>query len=269
RPTLKQQFGSLDDAKSAQAFESRMENRAVGGWVAASNDAQLSSFRTPSEGVESIFPEAYLLGIKDIALLAKVGVRLIADRQATDIAQRTIFATAKNISTRSRSSITGESASTYQNTFATESLERGSASHPLTGWSTSDVIEHANRLGLTTPRDSYALWSGLGPTGAEISQAYVKANGGITLGMTPGGKWLDTIGLSGPNSPFTRAETIKIWGGVSEAAAEQASGQVRALLGSVSLKSYYKTIETQTILANPNITGIEEIFLKPRFSSGE
>lgn len=138
--------------------------------------------------------------------------------------------------------------------------------HPLAGLSAENVVRLVNELGLETPKDQLLLWSGLGRDGVKLSQAYARANGGITLEMTSGGKWLDEMNLFGANSPFTPEQATKIWGDVSTLMARQASGQVRTLLGQVRPRSIYMTNELSELMSNPKVIGIDEAYLKPRFT---
>ncbi len=142
--------------------------------------------------------------------------------------------------------------------------------HPLKGLSVENVVRLADEIGLETPRDQLILWSGLGrgSEGVKLAQEFALKNGGITLEMTKGGSWLNEMDLFGANSPFTRAEAVQIWDHVSTNMIQQASGQVRSVLGQVRPASIYRAEQVE-LMMNSKITGLDELYLKPRFTFGK
>ena len=141
-------------------------------------------------------------------------------------------------------------------------------SHPLYGLSVENVVRLTNEIGLETPKDQLILWSGLGRNGVELSQEYARLQGGVTLEMTPGGKWLNEMNLFGIDSPFTPDEATKIWADTSTLMARQAAGQVRSLLGQVRPRSIYMANELPELYNNVNVIGIDESNIKPKYIFG-
>ena len=140
--------------------------------------------------------------------------------------------------------------------------------HPLEGWTSEQVVQHANQLGLKTERDQLLLWSGLGKNGVELSQEFALAHGGTTLEMTPGGEWLNEMDLFSSNSPFTESEATEIWKNISMATMRLASGQVRSVLGQVNPRSIYSQ-EIQELLNNERVLGLEPLYIKPKYIFGK
>lgn len=153
---------------------------------------------------------------------------------------------------------------------STKSAIQIATKHPLEGLSPENVVRLVDELGLETPKDQLILWSGLGRDGEgiKLSQEYAYANGGITLEMTKGGSWLNEMNLFGANSPFSFKEAIQIWNRVSIKMIQQCSGQVRSLIGQVKPTSIYRA-EQSEILTNNKITGLDELYLRPRVLFGK
>lgn len=145
----------------------------------------------------------------------------------------------------------------------------GQVSHPLEGMTPQQVIAKVNEIGLHTKKDNLVLWSGLGQgsEGVKLAQQYVAKHGGTTLEMTSGGAWLDSMKLFESGSPFSLKEAAHIWGETSKLFTQQASGQVRSLIGQVRPQSIYQSQELLELGMNPRVTGIDELYLRPRFET--
>jgi hypothetical protein len=222
------------------------------------------------QGAEEIAPEMYVLSAGDAIEATKLGLSAakVGMDMLNNIAESALPAVKKGSAALAKKfgmweDTSAETADSVPNIHV-------SPKHPLEGWTPQDVIEYANKLGLKTPRDQLILWSGLGrgKAGVILSQEYALANGGMTLEMTSGGKWLNEMNLFGNNSPFTRIEAGRIWEGLSEEMIRHASGQVRSLIGTVSPTSIYRA-EQSEILMNDKISGLDELNLKPRYSFQE
>ncbi len=83
--------------------------------------------------------------------------------------------------------------------------------------------------------------------------------------MTPGGEWLNKMDLFETNPPFSLNEAGDVWASVSKSLTQQASGQVRALLGQVRPQSIYASQEMGELLMNSRVLGVDEVYLVPKF----
>ena len=103
----------------------------------------------------------------------------------------------------------------------------------------------------TEPNKSY-FWSGLGETGASTAANIAGKNGGVTLETT-----IEVQGVKMPKWDFNNPSAVETWKNASSAYARQASGEVRAVIGSsVKPDSIWNTIELPALKANPNVTKI-------------
>ena len=82
--------------------------------------------------------------------------------------------------------------------------------------------------------------------------------------MTPGGRYLQDLDLYGPGSPLDRVQADQVWSIASREFARGASGQVRAVVGSVRPNSNWRRVELPELYSNPRVNGIDVLQLKPR-----
>jgi len=124
-------------------------------------------------------------------------------------------------------------------------------------------VKKAERLGLETDFNEAIIWTGLGSIdeGARRAREWARINGGKTLGMTPGGKYLESLDLEGM---LGKEGAREIWRIVSKKFVVKARGQLQCLTGQVSPRTIFHTEELFEALDNPNIIGIDYLPLKPR-----
>ena len=136
-------------------------------------------------------------------------------------------------------------------------------------------LDSVKELFKTEPNTAF-FWSGLGENGAEIAKETAKANGGVTLEMLmeqnkqklidagfPYNKDLDDFVFNG-----TDPENVKAWQDLSEAYANQASGNVRAVLGdNIRSDSVWCQNEIPRLFTNDSVTSVQGVSKQQLISS--
>jgi hypothetical protein len=231
--------------------------RGVAGLPANLRD-RLNSTDPSVRGEASV--DALALGAVSTAVVAKAPQ--VATRIKTT-ARATLERVANAISPEQRAALNAGKGPLTAEAAANEFANGGSSAHPLEGLTFDEVVERAIALGLNTPKDRLLLWSGFGKEGPAIAQTYARDSGGITMEMTSGGSWLSKMDLYGANSPFTQAEADLIWAKASDSLVNQASGQVRSVLGEVRPTNIYLNREVPGLQMNPAVFGLDELYLLP------
>ena len=107
---------------------------------------------------------------------------------------------------------------------------------------------------LKTEKDTAYFWSGKsnGIGGKDFVMKYAEENGGTTLELL-----MERKGIKMPIWDNSDPNSIKAWENASAEYAKQASGVVRAIIGSkVRPESVWLRIELNALKANPNVTKI-------------
>ena len=105
----------------------------------------------------------------------------------------------------------------------------------------------------TEPNTAY-FWSGKsnGVGGPQIAAEIARSNGGVTLETT-----LESQNINMPKWDFNDSDAIQAWRDASATYAKQASGEVRAIIGSdINPDGIWTTIELPTLKSNPNVSKI-------------
>lgn len=114
-----------------------------------------------------------------------------------------------------------------------------------------------------TDPDTTFYWSGrdrngvsVGPNGSKVAETIATANDGQTLEQL-----LKKNGVSPlPEWDELDPESVRFWEDASAAYAQNASGEVRAVLGSdLRVGNVWETVEVPQLLNNPNVTTINVV----------
>ena len=108
------------------------------------------------------------------------------------------------------------------------------------------MLQKVDTLNFSTPRNGAVFYSGPGQ-GARAT-AFAERTGGMTIEMTPGGRYLSE-NLSG----FTRAQQDLIWQRASTPFAEGASGRINAFIKGADPSRTFRTIEEPLLDLNSDV----------------
>ena len=123
-------------------------------------------------------------------------------------------------------------------------------------------IDELRALTRTDP-DTAFYWSGrdangvgVGPDGSGIAENIASGSGGRTLEQTLAANGVDPLPVWNQKDP----ESVRFWEDASAAFAENASGQVRAVVGSdLRPGNIWQTVEIPRLVDNPNVTSISQL----------
>ena len=123
-------------------------------------------------------------------------------------------------------------------------------------------VDELRALTRTAP-DTAFYWSGrdangvgVGPDGSGIAENIASGSGGRTLEQTLAANGVDPLPVWNQKDP----ESVRFWEDASAAFAENASGQVRAVVGSdLRPGNIWQTVEIPRLVDNPNVTSISQL----------
>ncbi|HEX2355526.1 MAG TPA: hypothetical protein VHI50_03560, partial [Micromonosporaceae bacterium] len=114
----------------------------------------------------------------------------------------------------------------------------------------------AGKTFATKPGGAF-FWSGRtgGVGGESVARSIAKARGGTTLEML-----MEERGIKLPTWDPSNPATVQAWKDASEAYAQGASGQVRAVVGTdLRPGNVWEDVELPALMRNPNVTSIVKI----------
>ena len=115
------------------------------------------------------------------------------------------------------------------------------------------------KLDVMTDLDEAIFWSGRG--NKILAEDFASHTGGLTLEMTSGGRYLDSLRLF---DKYPGNQAIVPWARLSERFAQTASGKVSAFVEGSRPTSVFRRIEYPALLENPYV---EEIIYSPKYTN--
>jgi hypothetical protein len=107
----------------------------------------------------------------------------------------------------------------------------------------------------STPKNGAVFWTGFREGNQARAMQWASQNGKLTIETTPGGRWLESLDLYGPNSRVSIAEADNLWRAASAQYARGASGQINAFTVGAPLNraNAYYGVELPKLTASPNV----------------
>jgi hypothetical protein len=116
------------------------------------------------------------------------------------------------------------------------------------------LMDAAKTADVSALPNQQVFYSGAG--NREVAEKFAELNGKVTLEMTPGGKYFESLNLFDAGSPVTKEQAKKIWSVLSEQYAQGASGNVYGFVNGSIPGSIFNSVEYPALQQNPAITNI-------------
>ncbi len=128
----------------------------------------------------------------------------------------------------------------------------------------ANLFSKAGRLSVDSPRNGANFYSGYDEVAGKRMRTYAEENTdgltSTTLERTPGGKYMDDLGLYDKNKGLvTPEQSDKLWSELSRRYGESAKGDVTSYLHNADPNRVYLRDELPALRANPNVTSIRHV----------
>ncbi len=176
-------------------------------------------------------------------------------RSAHDLAEkasRLSRESADTVADLSRAGETAEDAAARADDVARRADELAEVGESMGDY--NSLVEKAQNVDVSASAHQAVFYSGAG--NRTRAEAFAKLNGKMTLEMTHGGKYFDSLRLFEEGSPVTKDQAYEIWKILSERYAKGVSGNVYGFVKGANPGSIFNTIEYPALQQNPHITNI-------------